>query len=152
MDENYIIKDASLEDKEIILNLIGLAIDSGAYDKIFVNNTPLSVRNIYHTDFLPILCNQDPFVIIYCGQEAVGISAASTFVNAMYDLRHKCAIGTLTFIKSGHRGNGLLKKTHDLMTKKLKDMGIKKLMVERVRKKREDAKYQVASSYLILDI
>ena len=152
MDENYIIKDASLEDKKDIFKLIGLAIDSGAYDKLFMQNTPLSIQNIYHTDFLPILCNEDPIVIIYYKDEAVGISAAATYINAMYDLKHKCAVGSLTFISKDHRNSGLLKQVHDLMTEKLRNIGVQKLLVERVRKQRDAKKYSIASSYLILDI
>ena len=57
--------DFSLEDKEKILYLIGEAIDGGAYSKLSIKNTAKSRKSVYYSDFLPILCNQDPFLLIF---------------------------------------------------------------------------------------
>jgi len=152
MDNDFTFKQACLDDKETILHLIGEAIDAGAYAKLSIQNTSKSVNSLYYSDFLPILCNQDPFLIIFCKDIPVGMTAASTFINSMYDLDEKSAVGLLTFIKKEYRQHNLLKIAHQKMTNLLKDLGINKLLVERICKNKKSIRYNIASRYIILDI
>ena len=152
MDDDFKFSQAFLEDKEKILYLIGEAIDGGAYSKLSIKNTAKSRKSVYYSDFLPILCNQDPFLLIFYNNDPIGLSPASTFINSMYDLKEKSAVGVLTFIKKEYRKKGLLKSVHEKMTYSLKEMGINKLLVERTCKNTNSTRYNIVSRYIILDI
>jgi hypothetical protein len=149
---NLSIKKVSLEDQQLICEFISEAIDSGAYSKLGVVNTPKSVDNIFILEIRPLLINQDPAFVAYDGDEPAGFSCASTSLNSCYDLESKIAIGQLTVIKKQYQNTNCLKTLHKKIISTCKSIDVKYILTDRLEKQTDYVYYNTLSRCVSIKI
>lgn len=73
-------------------------------------STSKNIENYYTYVILPLIMRDDPVLLAYSNEEAIGLNCLSTELNEAYDLKHKTIHGIMTYVKEDYRRKGVATK------------------------------------------
>ena len=97
---------ANATHEEDIKELLGLCFDEDTASVSYLN-TKKNVENYYIHVILPLIMRNDPVLLAFKNNEAIGLNCLSTQLNEEYELKYKTIHGLMTYVKPDHRREGV---------------------------------------------